>query len=1430
VDIAGAVANTIGGDSAAASNVISGNAKDGVLISGTRNVVEGNFIGTDKTGALAVANKADGVAIGMGASTNTIGGALAGQRNIVSGNGGNGVLITDTGTMGNVLQGNYIGTDVTGTKARPNSGNGVVIASGAEKNLIGGTDPGELNVISGNLQDGVQITGDTTQDNVVSVNYIGVDATGSLALGGGANGIEIDGAPNNTIDPPPGPPRPIISGFPGDGILVKNVGAMPPIRGFYIGTDATGTTDFGNGENGVELQNCSGIVIGGAVPGQGNLISGNAGDGILISGDPDPAVGPPGNTVQGNFIGTDITGTVPLGNDGSGVEIDNSSANQIGGSSGPAAAGNVISGNGIYGVFIHGIGAGMNQVQGNAIGADASGGVNALGNVHDGVNIVDAPNNSIGGPNLGDGNVILGNAFDGIRIAGSIAVGNMIQGNSIGSDATNSIVKGNSVNGVEIAGASLNTVGGPNPGDGNFILGNGLDGVNINGGGAMGNIVQGNHIGINQTLANFLGNHLNGVDVHNGATGNTITGNFIAGNTFNGVLIFSATATGNMVQGNLIGTDDTGAFAIGNGTNGVAIGMGASANTIGGAGAGLGNVISANMGQGVLITGSGASSNVVQGNFIGTDATGTVARDANGNALGNALNGVLISGGAASNTIGGATAGAPAVLSPGAGSVAGQAVPNVGNLISGNTQNGVSLSDAGTTGNLVQGNFIGTDVTGLLALGNLRDGVLVAATSDNLIGGAASGTGNLISGNGANGVEIANPATRTNTFPAPNLPVDIPNGGQVTSSVTVANTDLVTAVTVEIDVQHVNVEDLSITLTAPDGTVVPLVAANVVPSNSANYTLTVFDDAAGIFIGNGTAPFTGSFRPVGHLSDLDYRVLNGTWTLTVSSNGAHPVTGQLLDWTLRTTTARGNQVEGNFIGTDATGSAALGNAADGVLVKDSLANTIGGIMPALANTIAFNGSAGVAVTGATSHGNSILGNALFANARLGIDLGADGVTANDAAGHAGPNGFQNFPVLTSAVTSATATTLQGTFSSTPKRMFRLEFFSNPLADSSGFGQGLALLGSMAVMTNAQGNANFAFMLPVMLPAGLFVAATATDPNNNTSEFSAAVMVDAALVAGALTPPAATEGKTFGPVVLFHFTDTDPTGVAANYTATITWGDGNTDTVTAAANAAGRIVASGNGFDVLGSHTYAEELTGQTFTVSVTDNKASATASNAAFNVADAPLTAGALTPPVATEGKAFGPVALFHFTDTDPFGVAGDYTATIAWDDGSTTPGVITGGNGSFTVLGSHTYADEGSFAVGVTIKDDAPGSAMATATSTLTVADRDVLAATGLRFRATARRQFTGFVATFTDTNLSNVAGDFTATIDWGDGTAPSRGTITLSGRTFRITGSNTFRRPGKYKVTVTIADQGGTAVTIVSRAQVLPRSRSTPRRKPKP
>jgi VCBS repeat-containing protein len=154
------------------------------------------------------------------------------------------------------------------------------------------------------------------------------------------------------------------------------------------------------------------------------------------------------------------------------------------------------------------------------------------------------------------------------------------------------------------------------------------------------------------------------------------------------------------------------------------------------------------------------------------------------------------------------------------------------------------------------------------------------------------------------------------------------------------------------------------------------------------------------------------------------------------------------------------------------------------------------------NLIEFNSGAGVVVKGATATENGILGNSINANGGLGIDLGNDGVTPNSPGGpHTSPNNLQNFPLITAVTPGSSTTTVQGTLNSTPSTTFRLEFFSSAACDPSGFGQGQTFLGFSNLTTDGSGNVSYSVPLSVVVPAGTSVAATATDPTDNTSEFS-----------------------------------------------------------------------------------------------------------------------------------------------------------------------------------------------------------------------------------------------------------------------------------------------------------------------------------------
>jgi hypothetical protein len=369
---------------------------------------------------------------------------------------------------------------------------------------------------------------------------------------------------------------------------------------------------------------------------------------------------------------------------------------------------------------------------------------------------------------------------------------------------------------------------------------------------------------------------------------------------------------GYLLEGNDIGTNAAGTAALGNSGDGVFT-FGAPA-TIGGTVAGARNVISSNGGIGI-----DGGPFLVQGNYVGTDVTGT-------HPLGNLQGGILANG-----TIGGDT-------------------PEARNLVSGNRGYGIDI-----TGGLVQGNYVGTDATGTGALGNAGSGVVIGGSDGTTIGGP--GAGNVISANGGDG--IFDPARPR--FPGPLL------------------------------------------------------------------------------------------------------------------------------------------VQGNRIGTDVTGTQPLGNGGDGVHITGR-SGTIGGAAEGAGNTIAFNGNDGVLVDAST--GNTIQQNSIFSNANLGIELINGG------------NRDQPSPVLTSATSDGSSTTVRGTLTiGAPDSTFTVELFANTECNPSGYGEGERFLGPAAVTTDAAGNATFAITLAAAVAPGQFLTATDTDPEGDTSAFSQCVTVRSSVLPG-----------------------------------------------------------------------------------------------------------------------------------------------------------------------------------------------------------------------------------------------------------------------------------------------------------------------------
>jgi hypothetical protein len=402
----------------------------GLSILGTGNTVQGNFIGTNAAGTAASANGNIGVVVTAG--NNIIGGNTPAARNIISGNTAFGVYIAGNTATGNSVLGNYIGTDVSGTIALPNTDTGVTVDN-APNNIIGGNTPGAGNLIAGHPSNGLLITGATATGNLVRGNFIGTNAAGTGALANNVGVIVTNNATNNTIGGNTAADRNIISGNTIFGVLIQSAVGGNLVQGNFIGTNVSGTGALSNGAGasgaGINVTNSPNNTIGGA-PGAGNLISGNANVGLIVSG-----AAATGNSVLGNLIGTNSTGTTALPNS-IGVVIDSASNNRIGGST--VADRNTISGNSILGINIIGTATG-NSVVGNLIGTQSNG-TGALGNASSGIGI-NASGNAIGGTAAGLANIIANNGVNGVTI--SSGTGNSIQNNSIFANAGLGIDLGN---------------------------------------------------------------------------------------------------------------------------------------------------------------------------------------------------------------------------------------------------------------------------------------------------------------------------------------------------------------------------------------------------------------------------------------------------------------------------------------------------------------------------------------------------------------------------------------------------------------------------------------------------------------------------------------------------------------------------------------------------------------------------------------------------------------------------------------------------------------------------------------------------------------------------------------------------------------------------------------------------------------------------
>ncbi len=671
-----------------------------------------------------------------------------------------------------------------------------------------------------------------------------------------------------------------------------------------------------------------------------------------------------------------------------------------------------------------------------------------------------------------------------------------------------------------------------------------------------------------------------------------------------------------VVQACFVGTNPAGSAA-GNGYDGVAV-LGPGTGCVV-----AGNVASGNGRFGVALW--GAANVVVQANLVGTNSAGTAS-------LPNAAGGIALLAGSGASVI-------------------------AGNVASGNGGPGLLLSDPGTLSNGLYGNKVGTDASGSAALPNAGPGVLLAGgASYNAVGAPTAAQRNVVSGNAGGGVVLSGPGTSANVVAGDYVGLNaagtaaLANGGDgvllaggasgngVYSNVSSGNRGAGLALGGAGTTGNVAAGDLLGTDAS---------GASAVPNRVG---LRVDGGASGNRLGSGN-------------------VLSGNALFGALLSGAG---------------TSGNVLSGDLVGTKAGGSGALGNGSHGVFV------TAGASRNTLASSVVANsGGAGVLVgsdpaLGAAygtpaGVGNAVVGDSIFANAKLAIDLGPDdGVTANDSQGHSGPNAWQDFPVLTSAAASGGGTRVQGSLRGAASSAYRLDFYASPAADPSGHGQAQYSLGVLSVTTDTTGAAAFDAVLPGAVSAGWAVSATATDAAGDTSELGA----DVAVPQG---PPSANAGAKQsgkeGSAVAFSGSASGGQG-ALSYSWS--FGDGGT--------------ASGT---LAPSHVYDDNGT-YTVTLTVTDSLGQTGTSTTTATIANVAPTPSPGGPYSGTAGIA----VAFSGSATDPS--SADTKAGLSWlwsfGDGTT----------STAQSPSHAYAQAGTYAVTLTATDKDGGSASASTSATI--------------------------------------------------------------------------------------------------------------------
>ncbi len=1142
----------------------------GIVVNANTVSLVGNYVGVLPDGVTPAGNGSEGIVVSLAATDTTIADSLIGDSGAAA------ITLNDS-SSGTLITGNTIGTDASGTVDLGNSEGVWADTSGTA--TIGGPTAAEGNTIAFNTFVGVELQnsgpGITLLGNSIFSNGgLGINA---VSVGDLASGV----TPNDAGDADVGPNAllnfPVVASAVASGPIVTLGGTFDVPAGSYrfeIFSNPSGSDGSGYGE-GETYVGSSTLSHSGAGPqAWGAAFVGAIGDEITVTITEDFGGGSYGATSEFSAVAI-VRNTVVVNSTGD--------------------AGDAAAGDGVCETST----AGVCTLRAAIQEANAFAGTDTIT-----FNIPTSDPNYAAAP--------LRFTIRPSSLLPDISTPMIIDGSTQPQHATEGrpviVVDGTNVSAGEENGFYL--TGGGSTLRGLVINNWGDDAVDIEFNG--GNTIVGNYIGTNVTGTAAAPNAW-GINFKTG--GNTIGGsdpadrNVVSGNTNDGFYIYTAAATGNVVQGNYVGTNATGTAAIANGRYGLYIFSGAHDNTIGGATSAHGNVISGNgSGEGgILVDGAATSSNTIQHNRIGTNANGD-------SAIPNNLHGLRISN-------------APGTLV-------------LDNLISGNDVHGVYINNTGATGTQMLRNTIGTNLAATAPLPNTFDGVRIEGWANGAIIGSP-GNGNVIAGNAQRGINLNN-------------------------------------------------------------------------SNS-------------------------------------------------------------------------NTIQANSIGTNTGGTVDLGNTLTGIYTTalGSSDNLIGGSGAGDGNKIAFNGEG---ITFLSGTGNTIIGNDIYSNDALGIDFDNDGATPNSNV-----DAWVNYPVNMSA--SETAGTVTVDFDlDVPAGDYRIDAFTNPSgSDPSGYGEGETYETATTITHSGSGVENF--QIAYAGSFGDIVSLTATEESTGpvygaTSEFSATVTATLVIVPNQppVLTPIADQTVDENALLTFTATATDP-DVPAD-TLTFTLEDGVDTVPTGAA-----ITASGV---FTWTPTESQGGTTHSFKIRVTDDGTGTLfdEQEILFTINDT-NTAPTLTSPgsqVSGEGQAI--TLLIAGTDPDV------PTDTLAWSATGLPPGLsISPTTGEISGTVSVTAAVASPYSVDVTVDDGNGGTDTVTFAWTVTDTNQaPVLAAIGTQ--TINEHQSLSFFASATDADLP------ADTLTWSATGLPSGASLDPNTGAFAWTPTE-LQGPGVYTVSITVTDNGTPALS---------------------